>query len=61
MEQYIKKSAIIAEIGRRQKEEVFYDEEGSFASWEDQNHYYTLETIKNFIDHLEVKNVDLEK
>ena len=48
MEQYIPKSALIAEIEKRQKEEVFYDEDGSFASWADQNHYSTLESIKIF-------------
>lgn len=54
MEQYISKSTIVAEIEKRQKEEVFYDADGSFASWADQYRYSILESIKNFIDHLEV-------
>jgi len=61
MAQYIDKDALIAEIEKRQKEEVFYDEDGSFASWADQNHYSTLVSIKNFINTFEVKEVDLEK
>ena len=61
MEQYISKSALVAEIEKRQKEEVFYDEDGSFASWADQNHYSILESIKNVINNLEVKEVDLEQ
>ena len=60
MKQYIDKTALVAEIEKRQKEEVFYDEDGSFASWADQNHYSTLESIKNFIDTFEVKEVDLD-
>ena len=51
----IDKAALVAEVQKRQKEEVFYDEDGSFASWADQNHYSTLESIKNFISTLEVK------
>jgi len=54
MTQYIDKSDLIAEIERRKEEEVSYDENGEFASWADQNHYSTLESIKNFIDTLEV-------
>ena len=54
MTQYIDKSALVAEIERREEEEVSYDENGEFASWADQNHYSTLESIKNFIDTLEV-------
>lgn len=60
MKQYIDKTALVAEIEKRQKEEVFYDEDGSFASWAYQNHYSTLESIKNFIDTFEVKEVDLD-
>lgn len=61
MTQYIDKNAVVAEIERRQTEEVSYYENGSFASWADENHYFTLEAIKSFIDTLEVKKVDLEK
>ena len=57
----IDKAFLVAEIERRQEEEVSYCENGSFASWADENHYFTLETIKSFIDTLEVKEVDLEK
>lgn len=56
MAQYIDKDTLVAEIEKRQKEEVFYDEDGSFASWSDQNHYSTLESINNFINTLEVKD-----
>lgn len=56
MVQYIDKDALVAEIKKRQKEEVFYDEDGSFASWADQKHYSTLESINNFINTLEVKD-----
>ncbi len=58
MTQYIDKNAVVAEIERRQKEEVSYCENGSFASWADENHYFTLETIKSFIDTLEVEEMD---
>ncbi len=61
MAQYIDKDTLLTEIERRQKEEVFYDEDGSFASWADQNHYFTLESIKNFIDTIEVKDVNLKE
>jgi hypothetical protein len=56
----IDKDTLVGEIEKRQKEEVFYNEDGSFASWADQNHYFILESIKNFINTLEVKWVDLE-
>ena len=55
----IDKDALVAELEKRQKEEVSYDEDGSFASWADQNHYSTLESIKNLINTLEVKEVEL--
>ena len=55
----IDKDALVAEIEKRQKEEVFYDEDGSFASWADQNHYYTLESIKEIINSLEVKELEI--
>lgn len=61
MAQYIPKSVLVAELEKRQKEEVSYDEDGSFASWADQNHYSTLESIKDFINTIEVKEVDFEK
>lgn len=56
MAQYIDKAVVVAEIERRQKGEVFYDEDGSFASWADQYHYSILEAVKKFIDTLEVKD-----
>ena len=58
MAHLIDKDAIVAEIEKKLKEEVFCYEDGSFASWADQNHYSTLESIKNFIDTLEVKEVE---
>lgn len=62
MAQYIDKDALVAEIERKQ-EEVSYCENGSFASWADENYYFTLETIKSLIDTLdtlEVKEVDFQ-
>ena len=62
MEQYISKSALVAEIERRKEEEVSYDEDSkSFASYSDQIHYSVLDSIQDFIDTLEVKEVYLEK
>ena len=61
MEEYISKSALIADIEKRQKEEVSYDENGSFASWADQNHYSTLESIKNYVNTFKAKEVDLKE
>lgn len=55
--QYINKADLIAEIERRQEEEVSLDEDGSFASYADDDHYSTLESIKNYIDTLEVLEV----
>lgn len=55
MAQYIDKAAVVAKIKKSQKEEVFYDEDGSFASWADQYHYSILKSIKNFLDTLKVK------
>ena len=61
MKHLIDKSALVAEIEKRKEEEVNYDENGGFASWADHNHYSTLESIEDFLDTLEVKEVDLEK
>jgi len=60
MGKYIDKDALVVEIERRQEEEVSYYEDGSFASWADDNHYSTLESIKNLINTFEVKEVDFE-
>lgn len=56
MAHLIDKDDLIEEIEKREKEEVSYDEDGSFASWADDNHYSTLESIKDFIDTLEMKD-----
>lgn len=58
MTQYIDKNSLIAEIDRRQKEEVFYNEDGSFTSCGDQIHYSTLESLKNLINSIEVKEIE---
>ena len=58
MARLIDKDALLAEIERRQKEEVFYNEDGSFTSCGDQIHYSTLESLKNLINSIEVKEVD---
>ena len=60
MTQYIDKSALVAEIEKRKKEEVNYDENGGFASWADHNHYSTLDSIQDFLNTLEIKDVDLD-
>lgn len=58
----IDKAAVIAEIERKKDEEVDYDESsGNFASYADQIHYSALDSVENFINTLEVKEVDLEK
>lgn len=54
----IDKDTLVAEIERRQKEEVSYDANGAFASWADENHYSTLEYIKNFLDTIEEEEVN---
>ena len=69
MEQYISKSALIAEIERRLDE--FYNllpnaskvEKGTITISEACNtgKYTALESFKGYIDTLEVKEVDLEK
>lgn len=58
MARLIDKDALVAELERRQKEEVFYNEDGSFTSCGDQIHYSTLESLKNLINSIEVKEVD---
>ena len=54
----INKAAVVAEIEKRLKEEVNYNEDGSFASLGDQIHHSTLESLKNLINSLEVKEVE---
>jgi hypothetical protein len=61
MAHLIDKDALVAEIERRKNEEVDYDENGGYASWADHNHFYTLDSIQDFVNALEVKEVDLEK
>ena len=58
MEQYISKSALIAEIERKKEEEVNYDEDSkSFASYADHVYYLALDSMQDFIDTLEVKEL----
>jgi len=59
MEQYISKSALEAEIGRI--EDGLMDACGNFVYKEDEGAYHTLCSLENFINTLEVKEVDLEK
>ena len=62
MEQYIPKSVLVSEIERKKEEEVNYDEDSkSFASYADQIHYSVLDSIHDFVNTLEVKEVDLDK
>ena len=52
----------MAELKRRKEEEVSYDEDGkSFASYADRIHYSVLDSIQDFLDTIEVKEVDLKK
>lgn len=58
----IDKDALVAEIERRKNEEVDYDEDSkNFASYADHIHYSTLDSMEDFINTLEVKEVDLEE
>ena len=62
MAKYIDKDTLVAEIERRKDVEVNYDESSnSFASYADETHYFALDSIENFINALEVKEVDLKK
>ena len=55
----IDKDALVAEIDRRKEEEVNYDEDSkSFASYADNIYYSVLDSIKDFLDTLEVKDVN---
>lgn len=56
MEQYINKSALIAEIERRIKERDFQMKSGCWIS-----STYMYEDLLDFINTLEVKEVNLEK
>lgn len=64
MKQYIDKSALVAEIEER-RDSLISLSESCPANTAAKSGFYaqaqTLEGIKNFIDHLEVKEVDLEK
>ena len=53
MEQYISKSALVAEIGRRLK--VHMESNHGFSA-----RYDELKDIRSFLDTLEVEEVDLE-
>ena len=58
----IDKDSLVAELKRRKEEEVSYDEDGkSFASYADRIHYSVLDSIQDFLDTIEVKEVDLKK
>ena len=58
-EQYISKSALVAEIERL--ELCTMDEHMNYYSAEAQGEYNALSKLESFIDTLEVKGVDLEK
>lgn len=58
MAHLIDKDALVAEIERRKNEEVDYDEDSkNFASYADHIHYSTLDSMEDFINTLEVKEV----
>lgn len=59
MEQYIKKSDIIAEIDTLQ--EATMDKNQNFLSSYDEGKFDALSALEYFLDTLEVKEVDLEK
>ena len=58
----IDKDALVAEIERKKEEEVNYDDNSKdFASYADHIYYSALDSMQDFINTLEVKEVDLEK
>ena len=59
MTHLIEKSALVAEIDRI--ENGLMDAQGNFAYREDEGAYHTLCSLENFINSLEVKEVDLNK
>ena len=59
MEQYIPKSALVAEIEKLQL--CTMDEHMNYYSAEAQGEYNALSKLESFIDTLEVKEVDFEK
>lgn len=62
MANLIDKDALLAEIERKKTEEVDYDEDSkNFASYADQIHYSALDSMEDFINTLEAKEVDLEE
>ena len=58
MEEYIPKSALVAEIEKLQL--CTMDEHMNFYSAEAQGEYNVLSKLESFLDTLEVKDVDLE-
>jgi predicted transcriptional regulator len=60
MEQYIKKSALVAEIEKEIKR-VYAGREYVGIPLDEENRVYGLQMAKDIIDTLEVKEVDLEK
>ena len=61
MTNYINKDELLNEIERRISGEVAFDENGDFASYYDHNHYTTLNSIKEFIDTMDVLSLNLYK
>ena len=60
MEQYIKKSALVAEIEKEIKR-IYAGREYVGIPLDEENRVYGLQMAKDIIDTLEVKEVDLEK
>ena len=62
MAHLIDKDALVAEIKRKKEEEVNYDDDSkSFASYADHIYYSALDSMQDFINTLEVKEIDLDK
>ena len=59
MKQYIDKSAVLAEIEKLQDSTM--DEDGNFYSAKAQAEYDVLCVLEEYLDTLEVKEVDFEK
>jgi len=59
MTDYINKDELLKEIERRIEVEIPYDENGEIASFTGRNHYFTLNSIKEFINSMDVLSLNL--
>jgi len=59
MANYIDKDELLNEIERRIEVEVPYDENGEIASFTGRNHYSALNSIKEFVNTMDVLSLNL--